>query len=149
MVVTMDGNQYQRPKAENSRVRHKAWGIVLVVFTASRLFYLLAGALLVNIVPIHPFQQESLDVPFGTLSVWAHFDGEQYVSIADTGYYSRPQALFSVTTSRPQRSFPFIHYLCVQLPPCSVGLCPQGCSQFTEFSSLWSPSTLHSTSYTV
>ncbi len=68
---------------------------MLVVFAASRFFYLLAGALLVNVVPIHPFQQESLDVPFGTLSIWAHMDGEQYVSVAESGYSSESPALSS------------------------------------------------------
>ena len=81
----MDGSERQGPEMERSKVSRRAWGFVLVVFTASRLFYLLAGALLVNVMPIHPFQQ-SLDVPFGTLSIWAHFDGERYVSIAESGY---------------------------------------------------------------
>lgn len=69
-----------------SGVAGSAWGFVLLVFAASRLFYLLAGALLVKVVPIHPFQRQTLDVPFGTLSIWAHFDGEHYVSIAQSGY---------------------------------------------------------------
>src|SRR5919199_3882824 len=82
----MAGSERQGPETERSKVSRRAWGFVLVVFAASRLFYLLAGALLVNVMPIHPFQQQSLDVPFGTLSIWAHFDGERYVSIAESGY---------------------------------------------------------------
>ncbi len=70
----------------DAKARSSAWKFVLVVFAASRLYYLLAGALLVRVVPIDPFQSETSDVPFRTLSIWAHFDGEHYVSVAQNGY---------------------------------------------------------------
>lgn len=73
-------------KEHSSAWDSSAWGFVLGVFVASRLYYLLAGALLVRIVPIDPFQSETSDVPFRTLSIWAHFDGEHYVSVAENGY---------------------------------------------------------------
>lgn len=62
-----------------------AWSFVLKVFAASRLFYLLAGLLFVGALPVSSFQR-TLDVPFGALSMWAHYDGERYVSIALYGY---------------------------------------------------------------
>jgi hypothetical protein len=40
-------------------------------------------------VSIDPFQSETSDVPFRTLSLWAHCDGEHYVSVAENGY-ARP-----------------------------------------------------------
>ncbi len=58
---------------------------MLAVFAVSRLFYLLAGLLLVGVLPVSSFQR-TLDVPFGALSRWAHYDGERYVSIALYGY---------------------------------------------------------------
>lgn len=63
-----------------------AWKFVALVFVTSRLYYLLAGALLVQVVPIDPFQSQTSDVPFRTLSIWAHFDGEHYISAAENGY---------------------------------------------------------------
>jgi hypothetical protein len=66
-----------------------AWTIVLTVFVASRLFYLVSGALLSHIVPNNLVQHPGLaklDVPFGTVNIWAHWDGERYVGVADGGY---------------------------------------------------------------
>jgi hypothetical protein len=73
----------------DAKARSSAWRFVFGVFAVSRLYYLLVGALLVRIVPIDPFQSETSDVPFRTLSLWAHFDGEHYVSVAENGY-ARP-----------------------------------------------------------
>jgi hypothetical protein len=72
----------------------RAWGFVLVVFAVSRLFYLLAGTLLVRAVPINQFQQQSLDVPFGTLSIWARMDSDHYLRIAEGGYEVGSSAFF-------------------------------------------------------
>ncbi|MDQ4063333.1 MAG: hypothetical protein M3122_05415 [Actinomycetota bacterium] len=53
---------------------------------ASRLFYLLAGLVLAGLVPLNPFQLKTSDAPFGALNLWAHFDGEHYLSVAGDGY---------------------------------------------------------------
>ncbi len=37
-----------------------------------------------------PYQRGASDVPFGTLNIWAHFDGEHYLSIAQYGYLEPP-----------------------------------------------------------
>jgi hypothetical protein len=83
---TMGSRDERRGQITGGEATGKAWGFVLVVFAASRLFYLISGALLVEAVPVHPFQSQTLDVPFGTLSIWAHFDGEHYTRIAESGY---------------------------------------------------------------
>lgn len=59
---------------------------VLTVYAASRLFYLLAGALLADVLPISSFYHHSSDDPFGTLNLWAHWDGDWYTTIASQGY---------------------------------------------------------------
>jgi hypothetical protein len=53
--------------------------LVLVVFAASRLFYLIAGALLVEVVPV---QRQTLDVSIEALSILAHFGELDLVSIS-------------------------------------------------------------------
>jgi hypothetical protein len=63
-----------------------AWPFVLTVFAASRLYYLVAGALLVGVMPPGPTQLRSADLPFGTMSIWSHYDGEHYVTAALHGY---------------------------------------------------------------
>src|SRR5919107_4270475 len=63
-----------------------AWPFVLAVFVASRLYYLVAGALLVGVMPPGPTQLLSADSPFGTMSIWSHYDGEHYVTAALHGY---------------------------------------------------------------
>ena len=63
-----------------------AWAFVLAVFAASRIFYLVSGALLVGMMPTEPFHLKTSDTPFGTLSIWAHYDGDHYVSAALHGY---------------------------------------------------------------
>jgi Mannosyltransferase (PIG-V) len=84
--------RYPEPMGETS------WRFVLKVFVASRLFYLLAGGVLAGLVPVGSFQRETSDVPFGTLNLWAHFDGENYMSVAAYGYqelyYSTSPAFF-------------------------------------------------------
>ena len=79
-------------------MRETAWSFVLKVFVASRLFYLLAGGVLAGLVPLGWFQRQTSDVPFGTLNLWAHFDGENYMSVAAYGYqglsYSTSPAFF-------------------------------------------------------
>jgi hypothetical protein len=63
---------------------------ILVVFAASRLFYLVAGALLAQLLPISPFQTRTADDPFGTLNLWSHWDGEHYMYLARSGYLNEP-----------------------------------------------------------
>jgi len=62
---------------------------VLTVFVASRLFYLVAGAELVRMVPTAPYQRATSDMPSGTLNLWAHWDGEHYAKLALEGYSTR------------------------------------------------------------
>src|SRR5918998_297952 len=65
-------------------------GFVLLVYAASRLFYLVAGSLFASIVPVGSFQRITSDVPFGTMNIWAHWDGEHYVALAAGGYLQSP-----------------------------------------------------------
>ncbi|HEV8044987.1 MAG TPA: mannosyltransferase family protein [Rubrobacter sp.] len=67
-----------------------AVSFVLLVYAASRLFYLLAGALLARIVPVSRFQSITSDVPFGTMNLWSHWDGEHYAALAAGGYLQPP-----------------------------------------------------------
>ena len=64
---------------------------VLLVYAASRLFYLLAGALLARLVPVSPFHRITSDVPSGTMNLWSHWDGEHYVALAAGGYLQPPE----------------------------------------------------------
>lgn len=64
---------------------------VLLVFAASRLLYLTAGALFANVVPVARFQNITEDVPFGRLSLWSHWDGEHYIALAADGYLQPPE----------------------------------------------------------
>jgi hypothetical protein len=66
-------------------------GFVLLVYAASRLFYLLAGALLARVVPVSRFQRITSDVPSGTMNLWSHWDGEHYVALAAGGYLQPPE----------------------------------------------------------
>ncbi|MDQ3930421.1 MAG: hypothetical protein M3328_14910, partial [Chloroflexota bacterium] len=61
-------------------------GFVVLVYAASRLFYLVAGVLLVGLVPVSRFHNVTSDVPFGTMNIWSHWDGEHYVYLATSGY---------------------------------------------------------------
>jgi Mannosyltransferase (PIG-V) len=66
------------------------WGFVLLVYAASRLLYLGAGALFASVVPVGRFQRITADVPFGTMNLWSHWDGEHYVALAADGYLQPP-----------------------------------------------------------
>ena len=71
----------------------KTWSglrFVLTVYAASRLFYLVAGALFAKFLPISPFQTRTADDPFGTLNLWSHWDGEHYMYLARSGYLNEP-----------------------------------------------------------
>ena len=63
---------------------------MLLVYVASRLFYLAAGAFFARVVPVSSFQRLTSDVPFGTMNLWAHWDGEHYVALAAGGYLQPP-----------------------------------------------------------
>jgi hypothetical protein len=65
-------------------------GFVLAVYLGSRLFYLTAGLLFVGWLPISPFHTRTADDPFGTLNLWAHWDGEHYMRLARSGYLNEP-----------------------------------------------------------
>ena len=71
------------------RDRGGALGFVLLVYAASRLFYLLAGALFAGVLPAGGFYRLTQDVPLGTLNIWAHWDGAWYARIAAEGYAER------------------------------------------------------------
>jgi Mannosyltransferase (PIG-V) len=64
---------------------------VLAVYAASRLFYLISGSLLANLVPTSGFQRATLDVPSGSMNIWSHWDGEHYVTLAMGGYLNPPE----------------------------------------------------------
>ena len=63
---------------------------MLLVYASSRLFYLGAGALFASVVPVGRFQRITADVPFGTMNLWSHWDGEHYVALAAGGYLQPP-----------------------------------------------------------
>jgi len=65
-------------------------GFVLGVYAASRLLYLTSGSLLARMVPTSGFQRITLDVPFGSMNTWSHWDGEHYVALAVGGYLNPP-----------------------------------------------------------
>src|SRR3712207_356475 len=65
-------------------------GFVLAVYAASRVFYLICGSLLARVVPTSSFQKITLDVPFGSMNTWSHWDGEHYVALAMGGYLHPP-----------------------------------------------------------
>ncbi|MEJ7841577.1 MAG: mannosyltransferase family protein [Rubrobacter sp.] len=64
---------------------------VLLVYGASRLLYLLAGSLFAGVVPVSRFQTVTMDVPFGRMGLWSHWDGEHYVALAAGGYLQPPE----------------------------------------------------------
>lgn len=63
---------------------------VLLVYGTSRLFYLVVGIIFAATLPISPFHASTTDVPFGTLNIWAHWDGEHYANLAASGYLEPP-----------------------------------------------------------
>jgi hypothetical protein len=80
--------------AERSKPAVSSWAFVFGVFAASRLFYMLAGLALVGVVPLEPFHCLTLDNPFGTLNLWAHYDGAHYVKLAAEGHEGNSAAFF-------------------------------------------------------
>src|SRR5918997_659335 len=64
---------------------------VLLVFAASRLLYLGAGSLFAGVMPVSRFQAVTMDVPFGRMGLWSHWDGEHYVALAAGGYLQPPE----------------------------------------------------------
>jgi hypothetical protein len=68
----------------------KGLSFILFVYLTSRLFYLVAGAFFARVVPVGSFQRITSDVPFGTMNLWAHWDGEHYVALARGGYLQPP-----------------------------------------------------------
>jgi hypothetical protein len=77
-------------KHEGDREKGNGVGFVLAVWAASRLLYLVCGAIFARIVPTSNFQRVTLDVPFGSMNLWSHWDGEHYVSLALGGYLNPP-----------------------------------------------------------
>lgn len=75
---------------EHKQKYGRGLGFVLAVYAASRLFYLIAGAALVQVVPVARFQKATSDEPFGTMNIWSHFDGEHYARLAANGYLNPP-----------------------------------------------------------
>src|SRR5215216_411805 len=69
---------------------NKDLGFVLLVYATSRIFYLVAGSVFAGIVPVGRFQQVTSDIPFGTMNLWSHWDGEHYVALAAGGYLQSP-----------------------------------------------------------
>ena len=71
--------------------KREALLFVLLVFGASRLLYLAAGSLFASVVPVSRFQAVTMDVPFGRMGLWSHWDGEHYVALAAGGYLQPPE----------------------------------------------------------
>ncbi|MGH3144925.1 MAG: mannosyltransferase family protein [Rubrobacter sp.] len=73
-----------------SKEEKNAWSagllFVLAVYAASRLFYLISGAILARVVPVGGFYRLTPDVPFGSMNIWSHWDGAWYIGIAGEGY---------------------------------------------------------------
>ena len=67
---------------------------VLAVYGTSRLFYLMAGALLAGYLPAGGFHWITPDVPLGRLNIWAHWDGAWYSQIAAEGYGTHASTAF-------------------------------------------------------
>jgi hypothetical protein len=81
-------------------------GFVLLVYAASRLFFLVAGVLLARTIPESRFRPSTIvDVPLGTLNIWAHWDGGWYSLIAATGYESPGSPAFFPLYPLLMRSF--------------------------------------------
>ncbi|MGH3146802.1 MAG: mannosyltransferase family protein, partial [Rubrobacter sp.] len=82
---------YSKPNPEK-RGSGGAVSFVVLVYAASRLFYLLAGALFAGTLPAGGFYRLTPDVPLGRLNIWAHWDGVWYVQIATEGYAAHAPA---------------------------------------------------------
>jgi hypothetical protein len=77
-------------KREGVITKGSGVGFVLVLSAASRLFYLVCGSILAQVVPTSSFQRATLDVPSGSMNLWSHWDGEHYVLLALGGYLTPP-----------------------------------------------------------
>ncbi len=105
-------NKDQPSAANGSRGRPQRFSssgsgllFVLAVYGASRLFYLVIGALLAAYLPAGPFHLTTPDVPLGTLNIWAHWDGAWYSQIAAEGYGTRTSTAFFPLYPLLMRSF--------------------------------------------
>jgi hypothetical protein len=78
---------------------------VLAVYVASRLFYLVAGALFATYLPAGDFYWLTPDVPLGTLNIWARWDGAWYSQIAAEGYETHASTAFFPLYPLLMRSF--------------------------------------------
>lgn len=76
-------------KSSGNSPLHERLTFVLGVCVLSRLLYLLFGALIADVLPPGDFHLGTPDVPFGSLSLWAHWDGVWYSQIAVEGYAGR------------------------------------------------------------
>lgn len=74
-----------------SATKTGAWPFVLIVFAASRLLFIVAGALAVAFLPGADPAGDPLE-PSGFLNYWAHWDGAWYSEIATEGYGERDPA---------------------------------------------------------
>ena len=100
---------------------------VLLVYAASRLFYLGAGALFASVTPVARIQRTTADVPFGTMNLWSHWDGEHYVALAAAGYLQPPYNVspaFFPLYPLLMRSFAELFGGPLSLPALSVGSAP-------------------------
>ena len=78
-------------KPEQKNTKSNGMGFVLAVWAASRVLYLACGSVFARVVPISNFQRVTLDVPFGSMNLWSHWDGEHYVMLALGGYLTPPE----------------------------------------------------------
>src|SRR5215212_7732158 len=76
---------------EKENRKSTSLAFVLAVYATSRAFYLIWGCLLASVVPISSFQGVTLDVPFRSMNIWSHWDGEHYVALAMGGYLQPPE----------------------------------------------------------
>src|SRR5918998_1296645 len=85
--------------------RSNGVSFVPAVFAASRLFYLVAGALLAGFLPAGGFYWLTPDVPLGRLNIWAHWDGAWYSRIAAEGHETYASTAFFPLYPLLMRSF--------------------------------------------
>ncbi len=89
-AARLDGGERAIRRGAGYEKGGEGLGFVLLVYLASRLFYLVAGLLFARVVPVGLFQRVTSDVPFGTMNIWSHWDGEHYVALAAGGYLQAP-----------------------------------------------------------
>lgn len=68
----------------------KGLRFVVLTYAVSRLFYLIVGAVLAEVIAPSQLQPLTLDEPSGTANIWSHFDGEHYIMLALNGYQQHP-----------------------------------------------------------